>query len=118
MKQGSASSAIPMTRSLLICSHSFKMKSYYAELQKKLLFVGCKFHNVRYLTLQNVAEIIQSVQGNAAVLTKRIKRTGADSVILYQAVLTDPFFLQSIPERFKSNHLRSPHKDFTQLPRD
>ena len=69
-----------------------------------LCFVWSKLDNIRNITLQHIAEVIQRIQGDTAVLPQRVQCPRADPILLNQSVLGYVFPLQGLPQWLKCNH--------------
>ena len=74
------------------------------HLQSALFFVSYELYNIRNITINYIADIVQSIQCDAVIFSQGIQRTGAKVVIMNQLVLSDAFSFKGFPERSITNH--------------
>ncbi len=67
--------------------------------------VGNKPYHIGDLALEDIAKVIQRIQGYAVILPQRVQRACTDAVLLNQRILADLFSLHGRPKRLKGYHI-------------
>ena len=62
------------------------------------------FRNVRKLTPQNLAELVERIGVDVSIFAQSVKLTGADVVLVDQLILRNIPFFHCIPKPVKSDH--------------